>query len=126
MSSALPLAVPSAAGTSNRTMSPSSFWPASSARVPPICPAPISAIFLRAMRKTPVREGGAWYRDSRGPARTRAGFSDRMLLEVRQQQFRGAGGGLIHDKMPHAGQHFHGIGRADELGSAVGGIRPDG
>jgi hypothetical protein len=24
--------------------------------VPPICPAPISAIFLRAMRKTPVRD----------------------------------------------------------------------
>src|SRR5437016_4538218 len=56
MSSALPLAMPSASGMSNRTMSPNSFWPASSASVPPICPAPISAIFLRAMRKTPVRE----------------------------------------------------------------------
>ena len=47
-------------GTSNRTTSPSSFRPASRASVPPICPAPISAIFLRAMRNSPDSEGGAW------------------------------------------------------------------
>ena len=48
MSSALPSGMPSA--MSNRTMSPSSRIAARWARVPPIIPAPISAIFLRAMR----------------------------------------------------------------------------
>src|SRR5260370_42675690 len=47
MSSALPCGTPST--TSNSTTSPSSFRPASKAKVPPIWPAPISAIFLRAM-----------------------------------------------------------------------------
>src|ERR1700758_3798463 len=47
MSSALPCGTPST--TSTRTMSPSSLSPARSAKVPPICPAPISAILLRAM-----------------------------------------------------------------------------
>src|ERR1700732_3115940 len=47
MSSALPCGTPST--TSTRRMSPSSFSPARSASVPPICPAPISAILLCAM-----------------------------------------------------------------------------
>src|SRR5579864_7395896 len=47
MSSALPCGTPST--TSNSTTSPSSLRPASSASVPPIWPAPISAILLRAM-----------------------------------------------------------------------------
>src|SRR5271168_380966 len=47
MSSALPCGTPST--TSTRRTSPSSLRPARSARVPPICPAPISAILLRAM-----------------------------------------------------------------------------
>ena len=55
MSSDLPWGTPST--MSNSTMSPSSFRPASSARVPPICPAPTNAILLRAMRSVPV---GRW------------------------------------------------------------------
>src|SRR6201995_2898383 len=47
MSSALPCGTPST--TSTRRTSPSSLSPARRARVPPICPAPISAILLRAM-----------------------------------------------------------------------------
>src|SRR3954452_5504055 len=50
MSSALPSGMPSA--MSNRTISPSSFRPASRASVPPIWPAPTSAIFLRAMKRS--------------------------------------------------------------------------
>ena len=49
MSSALPAATPGK--TSNMTTSPSSFRPIRWARVPPILPAPISAIFLRAMSR---------------------------------------------------------------------------
>src|ERR1700737_3615260 len=51
MSRALPWGVPST--TSYRTTSPSSFWAASSARLPPIWPAPMRAIFLRAMVSMP-------------------------------------------------------------------------
>ena len=47
MSSDLPAGMPSA--TSNRTTSPSSFRPMRWARVPPIIPAPMSAILVRAM-----------------------------------------------------------------------------
>src|SRR5437870_329879 len=47
MSSALPCGTPST--MSQRMMSPSSLSPASSAMVPPTCPAPTSAILLRAM-----------------------------------------------------------------------------
>src|SRR5438046_2496836 len=47
MSSALPCGTPST--TSNITTSPSSLRPASKAKVPPIWPAPTSAILLRAM-----------------------------------------------------------------------------
>ena len=50
MSSALPWGMPSA--MSNRTMSPSSRIAARWASVPPIIPAPISAIFLRAMERS--------------------------------------------------------------------------
>src|SRR3954466_12635931 len=50
ISSALPSGMPSA--MSNRAMSPSSFKPASRASVPPIWPAPTSAIFLRAMKRS--------------------------------------------------------------------------
>ncbi len=46
-SSALPCGTPST--MSNRTTSPSSFIAARCASVPPICPAPTRAIFLRAM-----------------------------------------------------------------------------
>src|ERR1700730_16549011 len=56
MSSALPCGTPSM--TSNSTTSPSSFKPASKASVPPICPAPTSAILLRAIPR-PLRLGGA-------------------------------------------------------------------
>src|SRR5438067_5530972 len=48
MSSALPSGMPSA--TSTRTMSPISLIPARCASVPPIMPAPMRAIFFRAMR----------------------------------------------------------------------------
>src|ERR1700738_105714 len=51
MSRALPWGVPST--TSYSTTSPSSFWAASSARLPPIWPAPMRAIFLRAMVSMP-------------------------------------------------------------------------
>src|SRR4051812_16090196 len=47
MSSPLPWGIPSA--MSKRTTSPSSFKPMRWASVPPICPAPTSAIFFRAM-----------------------------------------------------------------------------
>src|SRR5579863_7000937 len=47
MSRPLPCGTPSM--TSKRTMSPSSFKPESNASVPPICPAPTSAILLRAI-----------------------------------------------------------------------------
>src|SRR5579863_3779423 len=47
MSRPLPCGTPSM--TSKRTMSPSSFKPESKASVPPICPAPTSAILLRAI-----------------------------------------------------------------------------
>src|SRR5512140_820072 len=50
-SRALPLATPSKRST--RTTSPSDRWPAKSASVPPICPAPMSAIFFRADIATP-------------------------------------------------------------------------
>jgi hypothetical protein len=43
------LALRKPSAMSNRTMSPSSFFAARWARVPPIMPAPIRAIFLRAM-----------------------------------------------------------------------------
>src|SRR5713101_67557 len=56
MSSAFPCGIPST--TSNITMSPSSLSPARSAIVPPTCPAPTSAILLRAMRM-PRPWGGA-------------------------------------------------------------------
>src|SRR4030065_266816 len=46
-SRALPLAGFSSSGMSRMTMSPSSFWAASMARIWPICPPPTSAIFLR-------------------------------------------------------------------------------
>ena len=51
---------PCPAGTpstmSNRTMSPSSFRPARWASVPPICPAPIKAILVRAMRAISLKD----------------------------------------------------------------------
>src|SRR5215218_10920576 len=126
MSSALPLATPSRSGMSNRTTSPSCFWPASSARVPPICPAPISAIFLRAMPKTPdflrAARGSAIRRERQGDY---AGLSDRMLFEVSQQEFRGLGRRLVHDEMADTGQHFHGEGSAHKFARAVCGIRAD-
>ena len=50
-SSALPCGTPST--MSNRTTSPSSFSAARCASVPPICPAPMRAIFLRAMSPNP-------------------------------------------------------------------------
>src|SRR4030067_3280638 len=46
-SRALPLAGFSSSGMSRMTMSPSSLWAASMARIWPICPPPTSAIFLR-------------------------------------------------------------------------------
>ena len=52
MSSALPSGIPSA--MSNRTMSPSSRIAAKWASVPPIIPAPISAILRRAMKAGPL------------------------------------------------------------------------
>src|SRR3954451_25375836 len=56
MSSPLPCGTPSA--MSKRTTSPSSFRPTRWASVPPICPAPISAILLRAIgRPDPFGEG---------------------------------------------------------------------
>src|SRR5437588_13077885 len=55
MSSAFPCGTPST--MSNSTTSPSSLTPASSARVPPIWPAPISAILLRAISNSLVRGG---------------------------------------------------------------------
>src|ERR1700730_11126075 len=72
MSSALPCGTPST--TSTRRMSPSSFSPARSASVPPICPAPISAILLRAMPIPFVWGGGA---------RLRADLRLQMLVEER-------------------------------------------
>src|SRR5512143_114262 len=48
-SRALPLAGFSSSGMSRMTMSPSSFWAASMARIWPICPPPMRAIFLRMM-----------------------------------------------------------------------------
>src|ERR1700730_3574905 len=72
MSSALPCGTPST--TSTRRMSPSSFSPARSASVPPICPAPISAILLRAMPIPFVWGGGA---------QSRADLRLQMLVEER-------------------------------------------
>src|SRR5439155_18106333 len=56
MSSAFPCGTPST--TSNSTTSPSSFNPASKASVPPIWPAPIRAILLRAMSMSSSWGGG--------------------------------------------------------------------
>src|SRR3712207_4557553 len=56
MSSPLPCGTPSA--MSNRTTSPSSFSPTRWASVPPICPAPTSAIFFRAMGDRSLLRGG--------------------------------------------------------------------
>ena len=53
MSNALPCGTPST--MSNSTTSPSSLRPMSSASVPPICPAPIRAIFLRAIQSSHFR-----------------------------------------------------------------------
>src|SRR5215470_2869992 len=76
MSSAFPCGTPSTTSTS--VTSPSSLSPARSARVPPICPAPISAILLRAMR-TPFRvRAGAG-------ARPRADLGLQMLVEERHR-----------------------------------------
>src|SRR6202011_1900404 len=74
MSSALPCGTPST--TSTRRMSPSSFSPARSASVPPICPAPISAILLRAM-PIPFLCGAV------AGARLRADLRLEMLIEER-------------------------------------------
>src|SRR5437870_4799854 len=57
MSSAFPCGTPST--TSNITTSPRFFKPASKARVPPIWPAPIRAIFLRAMGNSSFSGAGA-------------------------------------------------------------------
>src|SRR5690349_10749239 len=117
MSSALPLAVPSACGMSNSTMSPRSFWPASRARVPPICPAPISAIFLRAMRKSPFLKAA---RGSAIPTerQERAG-SHGMPGDMGEHQLGRLLRGLVHYEMPDTGQHLQAIGRGYELGGAA-------
>src|SRR5271168_1740480 len=48
--------------TSTRTTSPSSFCPAISASVPPICPAPTRAIFFRAIWESPFFGGEICFR----------------------------------------------------------------
>src|SRR5829696_4921183 len=57
MSSPLPWGTPSM--MSNRTTSPSSFRPMRWASVPPICPAPMSAILLRAIGERILGRGAA-------------------------------------------------------------------
>src|SRR6202011_5297249 len=74
MSSALPCGTPSTTSTS--LMSPSCLSPARRARVPPICPAPISAILLRAMPIPFLCGAGAG-------ARLRADLRLEMLVEER-------------------------------------------
>src|SRR5262249_25500714 len=97
MSSAFPRGTPSM--TSQSTMSPSSLSPAKSAIVPPTCPAPTSAILLRAIkclvlgigpaaslgketgrvltRITFTRQGGCPCRSSREPGSAPAEFLHR-------------------------------------------------
>src|SRR5437763_7735995 len=71
MSSAFPCGTPST--MSNSTTSPNSLSPANKANVPPIWPAPTSAILLRAIGKFLAKRGRARrrgsYREFRGRAR---------------------------------------------------------
>src|SRR3954452_5584936 len=79
MSSPLPCGTPSA--MSKRITSPSSFRPARWASVPPICPAPMSAIFFRAMgsilagRAAPHRAGCACLSAPETPLQAKQPFS---------------------------------------------------
>src|ERR1700726_389159 len=82
MSSAFPCGTPST--MSNSTTSPSSLTPASSANVPPIWPAPISAILLRAISNSLVRGGErrGSYREFPDRARRGRSILDRLAADV--------------------------------------------
>src|ERR1700761_9387350 len=95
MSSALPCGTPST--TSTRRTSPSSLSPARSARVPPICPAPISAILLRAM-PMPFVCG------ARASARFRADLRLQLLVEERHGILPQLGRGALAIARPVIGE----------------------
>src|SRR6266478_4470102 len=102
MSSAFPCGTPST--TSNSTTSPSSFKPASKASVPPIWPAPIRAIFLRAMGMSSSwgegRERRGSYRETGRAARWRGPPSGGGPSPVKRSFFSalvlGSSNDLIH------------------------------